>query len=64
MTDFDSHLLFAILLPFFTPSNLFRVSVGGPAVFVGSWAIAKGVLMLLDDSSVNKVRVWFGCGLK
>lgn len=28
--------------------------VGGPAVFVGAWAIAKGVLMLLDESAVNK----------
>lgn len=32
---------------------------GGPALFVGSWAIAKGVLTFLDESSEDKVNNGF-----
>lgn len=35
--------------------NLLICISGGPAVFVGGWAIAKGVLMFLDEGSANKV---------
>lgn len=45
-----------VYLGFSCVSDRFLVSfAGGPAIFVGGWAIAKGVLMLLDESSQNKV---------